>query len=86
MSALIYLAVVEFRNAFPAISIGRLMPVGCWIGWDLVVCTHISGHTASGGTDVKLRYLLQLWDMSVFHFHGEDSGGEFHGDKRYGVK
>jgi hypothetical protein len=51
----------------------------CWIGWDLTVCTHVSGRMASGGSDVKLRYLLPSWDMSVFHFQGEDTGGEYHG-------
>ena len=79
MLVLIDLAGDEFRKAPPAISIGRLMPVDCWIGWDSVVCTHISGRAASGGSDAKLRCLLQSWDMSVFDFHGEDSGGECHG-------
>lgn len=31
----------EFRKAPPAISIGRMMHVDCWIGWDLVMCAPI---------------------------------------------
>jgi hypothetical protein len=46
----------------------RLMPVNCWIEWDSVVCTPISGHATSRWSDVKLCCLLSSWDMSVLWF------------------
>jgi hypothetical protein len=39
----------------------------------------MSGRAVSGGSDVKLRYLLPSWNMLIFDFHGEDSGEEFYG-------
>jgi hypothetical protein len=79
MLTLIDLAGDEFWKAPPVISIGRLMHVDCWIGWNSVMCTHISSRATSGGSDAKFRYLLQSWDMSVFNSHEEDSGGECYG-------
>jgi hypothetical protein len=75
-SALTDLADDEFQKAPSTIFIGRFMHVDCWIGWDPVMCTHISGHTALGRSDLKLHYLLSSWDMSIFDFHG---GGECYG-------
>ena len=79
LPTLMDLVIDEFRNAPLEIFIGCLTPVDFWIGWDSVVCAPISAHVASGGRDAKLRCLLTLWDMSVFHFHGEDSDKERHG-------
>jgi hypothetical protein len=50
---------VEFRKAPLANSLGRLLPGDCWIGWNLVVRTHIfSDRLVSGGGGAKLCYLL----------------------------
>jgi hypothetical protein len=74
MSGLIDLAGDESRKAPLVISIGRLMHVDYWIGGDSFVCIRISSRAASEGSVEKLRCLLPSLDMSIFYFHGEDSG------------
>ena len=58
LPALTDLAVDEFWNAPSEIFIRCLTSEGFWIEWDSVVCTPISARVASGGCDMKLRYLL----------------------------
>jgi hypothetical protein len=43
----------EFRKAPPVTSFGHKMPIGCWIGWNSVVCSLFLGRAALEGSDAK---------------------------------
>jgi hypothetical protein len=66
MSALIILAGDEFRKDPLTISFAHTLDEDFGIGWDLILCSHISSRAPSGGNDAMLRCLLPSWDMLFF--------------------